>query len=118
DALPDPLGEESGGAVAKRPGIAYLARIDSQQIAQAERAKVGEFRPLNEVVDQLRALVRRLVSGKCSDLVGTRKSSERVERYAAQEFGVCAKGRGQDIQALEIVEHVLIDGIVRRLGWI
>ena len=87
--VPDPLVVELRTPLA-RAVVTQFARIDPQQVGQAQRAEVDKLRSLQKHVDDASTSIRGGIGVKGCHLLDRGQSSQSVQGDTAQEFGVCA----------------------------
>jgi hypothetical protein len=79
-----------------------------EQVGPLERPELGEFRPLQQGVDQSFALVRRSIVEERPGLVGGRENPDGIEVRAAEKDVIGREpGRCQP-QRLQLGEEVLV----------
>ena len=78
----------------KDPGPFFTHRLlfVAQQIGPLKRPEIGEFGTVDELVNQLFALIRIVRVEKCARYIGIGKTADRIEKRAAQEGGIVADG--------------------------
>ena len=93
-------------------GLSVVARV-LQQIAPLERPVIDELRAARTARRSVFvALLRIGVGEERPDLVRLRLHADQVEIDAAQELLVAGDGRRRDLQAVELLDDVLVDQVI------
>src|SRR5439155_13663694 len=82
-------------------------------IAPVERPEISVLGPLEELIDELRALVWIFVGEESTRFVGRRDQADDVKVSPAKEGGVIRQTRRRNFEGLELGEDVIVDEIVR-----
>ena len=91
-----------------------VGRLDLQQFGPLQHPQFGELLAAEQFVDQLLALVRRLVVHEAVVLLRRRQQADDVDVDAAQERLVGAQLRRGDAQLLQLVVDERVDVVVLR----
>jgi hypothetical protein len=110
-----------GGDVIADPLPVFLAELggeavgedgDAEDVGEAERPVIGEFRGGDEGVDEFLAFLGVAEGQEFADAFGGREGAGEVETDAAEELGVGGDVGGEDVDFAELGE----DGVVDEIG--
>ncbi len=93
---------------------ADAVRIRAQQIGAFVRPEIGVERAGEQALDELRALVGRLIRDESGSLLRSGQRADGIERCAAQKLAVRARFRRKEPEPLELRISVLIDEVAHR----
>ena len=83
-----------------------------EEVAELQRPEIHELGTLEQRLDEARAFVGIFVGEERANFLGRGQRADGVEGGAAQKRGVVRELRGRDAQCGELVEDVLIEGVV------